>query len=372
MALDPFIPGGLKPGFVWGTSFAGVTLGTPTATGGGARDWNTSIDGADTITGSTFGVGTDARLAGFFGPSAYVRLQQINGSNQPIPADLTEFNTYFDNEINTSTSLIPIPGAGELSLNNLIATDGTYPSQSPLMLKRTSPSAYNYPITEDYWTFVVQFPVGLDLNAPLEYLAFFEKKEGGLDTSLIALVDNGTYRDGRSCSSTTANADCGTIRLVLDLNGVNGISNEIRVKLDNRANNSGVTLPSGRWTEEGYVKKYENGDPMPDGTVFSHLLINSGMSAPLGVPLRFHVYHKIPPTPLYQDRNKGILKVMMENLATNEMHMLADVENSFTYQLSSTYNGQMTRYFPTHYCSEGNRVVKFTNIEVWKKPPVSF
>lgn len=366
MPLDPFIPGGLKPEFVWGTSFAGVTLGTPTATGGGARDWNTSIDGTDTLTGSTFGVGTDAKLAGFFGPSAYVRLQQINGLDQPIPANLTEFNTYFDNEINTSTSLISTPGAGELSLNNLIATSGTYPSQSPLMLQRTSPSAFNYPITEDYWTFVVQFPVGLNLNAPLEYLAFFEKKEGGLDTSLITLVDNGTNRDGRSCSSTTANANCGAIRLVLDLNGVNGISNEIRVKLDNAANNSGTTIPSGRWLEAGYDNS------LSPGTTFSYLLINSGMSAPLGVPLRFHVHHKLPPTPLYQDRDKGILKVMMENLATNEMYMLADVENSFTYQLSSTYNGQMTRYFPTHYCSEGNRVVKFTNIEVWKKPPISF
>jgi len=348
---------------IWATKFAGVTLGTPTRNGS-ARDWNTSIDGTDALTGHGFTVDSD--LQAFFGPTAEFRLQQINSSSQPIPTDLTEFNANFTNSISTSTDLISTPGAGHLSLRNLICTSAD-PSQSILMCERSAPSSVNYDQTEFYYTGVYQFPVGMNLNASGKYKVFFEVKGGALKQSLVDAVVNGSVRDGSSCAATDGVANAGKFRIALMINGFFG-TNAIQVKLDNVANNGGLTIPNAYFDETGY--QVAVGSSYNYFSTDSTSVLPSGI--PLGVPLRFHVHYKRPPTPLYADRHKGIFKVSVENLATSEWLDLCSIQNSSAYQLSSTFNEPWSRIFPTSYDSMDDVELKMTDLQFWDKPPIKF
>ena len=354
---------------VWATKFAGVTLDSPVKS---ARDWNSAISGTDTLTGHGFT--DDAALKAFFGPTAYFRLQQINATTDPIPLSYSgdpggaayDFVTYFNNSIATSTNLINTPGAGHLSLRNLVVTSPGA-SQSVLMMERSAPSSVNYDQSEFYYTGVYQFPVGMNLNASGKYKAFFEIKGGALKQSLVDAVVNGSVRDGSSCAATDGVANAGKFRIVLQINGFYG-TNAIQVKLDDAANNGGLTIPNAYYDASGYHESGTN--PYAFFITDSTSVLPSGV--PLGVPLRFHVHYKRPPTPLYADRHKGIFKVAMENLATSEWFSLCDIENSSLYQLSSTFNEPWNRIFPTSYDSTNDVELKMTDLQVWNKPPIAF
>lgn len=344
------------PKLIWSTKFAGVTLGTPTKITN--FNWDTSVDGTDTLTGRGFT--TDTILQSYLGPTAAFKLQQISGESIP---DLATFNSNFTNTIATSTNLISTPGAGHLSIRNLLCSS-TYPDQSPLMMTRSSPSAVNYDLSEIYVSFVCMFPVGMALSASGQYKTFFEIKGGGLKQSLVDAVTTGANITGSSCGATDGDAGSGRFRIIIGINGVFGNLNELMCRIDDDANNGSVTAERGYWDETGYHAG--------NGSRRDHYSNYTGISAPLGVPLRFHMHYKRPPTPLYADRWKGIFKVAMENLSTKTWTTIANVEKSMSYQLSSTFNEPWTRIFPTSYDSVNDQEYKVTDIQLWTKPPIDF
>lgn len=343
------------PKCVFSTDFKGITLGSPSRVTDSF--WTKSISGLDT-----------SGIEDFFGSGIAASLWHIT-TDATVP-DLAAFNSTFVSAINTSTTLTGKGGAGELSLNHLIASAAA-PPQTPLMLVRGISDAIANDRREYYFAATYMFPVGMALNAAGKYKTIFEIKSGGLKRQLVEAVENGTTRDGSSCAAVDGVAGLGTFRFYLEINGSGGINNEIRVKLDDNARNGSFTggsfsqPPSAWWDETGY----HSVDYVSGASVF-HVHKRTGVSVPLGVPVRFHVHLKKPPTPLYEDRPQGILKVMMENLDTGDIEMLCDIQDSYEAQLCSSFNEPDTRLYWTSYDAIANLELKMTDLQIWDKPPI--
>lgn len=357
------------PKKVWASSFAGVTLGSPAQQTN--YFWRKAINGTDTLTGHEFTA--DTSLRNFFGSDASIDLWHISYTEALF--DIADFNSYFTTAINSSTALSKRTGAGELSLTNLISSASASPpdpgpSQTPLMLTRGNAAAIANDRREYYFAGTYMFPASMALDAAGKYKTFFEIKSGCLLKSLVDAVESGAVRDGSSCASASGNGSYGTFRLYLEINGSGGINNEIRVKIDDNARNGTLTggahAPNAYWDEAGYHSVAYAG-----GSVF-HVHKRTGVSVPLGVPVRFHIWLKKPPTPLYRDRPLGVLKVMMENLSTNEVAMLCDIHDSYEAQLCSSFNEVDTRMFWTTYDALPDLELKMTDLQIWENPPIRF
>ena len=360
MTIDALLPGGEERTLIWQTYFAGVTLGSPT---GSYTFWTVPINGTDSITG--LGFIDNPAIEAKFGPTANVELQCIATNNFS-----TTFADHFVPAINSSTTISGKPSAGEIVLRNLVCST-TYPEQTYLAITRSANSAYNADHRELYYTFEFKLPSGLAIDTLGEFKVLTEFKTGCADATKMAAVTAGTNRTGSSCASLNKDAGAGDFRFLVQLTGANSLLNELQVRLDNFADNGGsLTVPSAYWDETGY---HQSSATITSLTKINYFNVNTGISCPLNTRLRMHVYYRLADSPRYQDRPTGVLQVMLEDLDNNVAYVLVNIENSYSYQLTGSFNLPISRNFLIQSYDVQNDVpMTATALQLWDKPPITF